>query len=149
MSLQRGRITGEEAKDAPPWKPVLNPGVDLRGLPLTPEEGFIASRLDGATDLHGLSLITGLSPERIETALERLIALGAVSRPEDLDEGQPVAREENGGAHRDPYETPLPPPAPAGRAARAKTAPEPGPSPPPLHPLPPRIHPPPRTPPLP
>src|SRR5258708_454931 len=120
MSLQMGRITGEEAKDAPPWKPVLNPGVDLRGLPLTPEEGFIASRLDGATDLHGLSLITGLALERIETALERLISLGAVSRPEDLEEGEPVAREENGGAHRNLYETALHQLAPDERAARAK-----------------------------
>jgi hypothetical protein len=125
MFLQMGRITGEEAKDALPWKPLLNPGVDLRGLPLTPEEGFVASRLDGATDLHGLSLITGLSPERIETALERLVALGAVSRPEGLDDGEPVAREENGGAHRNLYETALHQLAPNERAARAKTAEEP------------------------
>ena len=70
-----------------PWKPVLDSGVDLRGLPLTPEEGFVASRLDGITDLHGLSVVTGLSPERIDAALQRLVSLGAVSPSDALDEG--------------------------------------------------------------
>jgi len=108
-----------------PWKPVLNSGVDLRGLPLTPEEGFVASRLDGITDLHGLSVVTGLSPERIEAALERLVSLGAVSPLEDLDEGEPVASDEPASAPRKLYETVLHQLAAEERAARAKAAEEP------------------------
>ena len=68
-------------KSDPPWKPSLDPGIDLLGLPLTPEEGFVASRLDGATDAHGLAIVTGLPPERIEAALEKLASFGAVARP--------------------------------------------------------------------
>ena len=108
-----------------PWKPVLNPGVDLRGLPLTPEEGFVASRLDGITDLHGLSVVTGLSPERIEAALERLVSLGAVSPPEALDEGEPGATDEPAGTHRKLYETALRQLAAEERVARAEAAEEP------------------------
>ena len=104
---------------------MLTPGVDLRGLPLTPEEGFVASRLDGATDLHALSIVTGLSPERVEAALERLVSLGAVSAPEVLDEGEPVASDEPAGTHRELYETVLRQLAPDERATRAKGAEEP------------------------
>jgi hypothetical protein len=108
-----------------PWKPVLNPGVALLGLPLTPEEGFIASRLDGITDLHGLSVVTGLSPERVQAALERLVSLGAVSAPEVLDEGEPAAGDEPAGMHRKLYDTALRELPVEERAARAKAAEEP------------------------
>jgi len=108
-----------------PWKPVLNPGTDLLGLPLTPEEGFVASRLDGVTDLHGLSVGTGLSPERIEAALEKLVSLGAVSPPEVLDEEEPAAKDEPAGVHRKLYETTLHQLAAEERAARARAAEEP------------------------
>ena len=104
---------------------MLTPGVDLRGLPLTPEEGFVASRLDGATDLHALSIVTGLSLERVEAALERLVSLGAVSAPEVLDEGEPMASDEPAGTHRELYETVLRQLAPDERATRAKAAEEP------------------------
>src|SRR3954470_11615577 len=66
------------------WKPALTPGIDLRGLPLTPEEGFVASRLDGLTDLHGISVGTGLSAERVAAALDRLRAPGAGAAPPGL-----------------------------------------------------------------
>jgi hypothetical protein len=108
-----------------PWKPVLNPGVSLLGLPLTPEEGFLASRLHGITDLHGLSIVTGLSPQRIEAGLERLVSLGAVSAPEVLGEGEPAAGDEPAGMHRKLYETVLHQLAAEERAARAKVAEEP------------------------
>ncbi len=64
-----------------PWKPLLTPGVDLRALPLTAEEGFVASRLDGTTDVHGLILLTGLMPDKLDAALARLTELGAVQPP--------------------------------------------------------------------
>ena len=104
---------------------MLDPGVDLRGLPLTPEEGFIASRLDGFTDLHGLSVVTGLSPERVETALAKLVSLGAVSPPQVVEEDESVAADEPAGTHRSLYETALRQLPAAERAARAKAAEEP------------------------
>jgi hypothetical protein len=118
-------VEGRDQKQTAPWKPVLNPSVALLGLPLTPEEGFIASRLDGITDLHGLSVVTGLSPERIEAALEKLVSLGAVSAPEVLDEGEPAAGDERAGMHRKLYETALRQLPAEERAARAKAAEEP------------------------
>jgi hypothetical protein len=79
----------------PEWKPALNPGVDLRGLPLSPEEGFIASRLDGVTDLHGISQVTGMNEASVGAALEKLISHGAVSRPEGAEASEaPEAAEE-------------------------------------------------------
>lgn len=108
-----------------PWKPSLNSGVELRDLPLTPEEGFVASRLDGNTDLHGLSVVTGLSPERVEAALEKLASLGAVTRPEVADEDEPAGAEEPAGTHRALYESSLRQLPAADRAARARTAEEP------------------------
>jgi len=112
------------------WKPTLNPGVDLRGLPLTPEEGFIASRLDGATDLHGISITTGLTKESIGAALEKLIAHGAISPPdeqpaEEAKEDEPHTQNAAAGIHRKLYETRLRQLTSGERTARAKSALEP------------------------
>lgn len=113
-------------EQAPPWKPSLNAGVELRALPLTPEEGFIASRLDGATDLHALSQVTGLSAERIGTALEKLVSLGAVSAAAVIAEAdEPEAEDEPSGTHRHLYETALRKLPPEERAAKAKAAADP------------------------
>jgi hypothetical protein len=132
-------VQRDEEPDSP-WKPSLNAGVELRGLPLTPEEGFIASRLDGATDLRGLSQVTGLPPERIGTALEKLVSLGAVTRVEvppvevppvepadgEVPDGeQPEAADEPSGTHRQLYETSLGQLSAEERAAKARAAQEP------------------------
>jgi hypothetical protein len=123
------------------WKPSLNPGVALLDLSLTPEEGFVAYRLDGATDLQGLAVATGLPLERVEAALEKLVSLGAVSpRPdtprevpaeppaepdsEDDEDAEPTD-EPAAGTHRNLYETSLRQLAPDERAAKAKAAEEP------------------------
>ncbi|HEX4386229.1 MAG TPA: hypothetical protein VH083_24910 [Myxococcales bacterium] len=84
----------------PEWKPALNPGVDLRGLPLTPEEGFIASRLDGATDLHGISQVTGMNEASVGAALEKLISHGAVSRPKGAEPAESVEASEALGSEQ-------------------------------------------------
>jgi hypothetical protein len=118
-------LAERDKPQAEPWKPLLNPGLDLRSLPLTPEEGFVASRLDGATDVHGLSIVTGLAPERVEAALERLVSLGAVSGPEVPDEGEDAASDEPAGTHRELFETTLHQLPAEERAARAKAAQEP------------------------
>jgi hypothetical protein len=41
-------------------------------------QGFVASRIDGATDLHGLAQVTNLSDAQVEILLHELAALGAV-----------------------------------------------------------------------
>jgi len=111
--------------DPAPWKPSLKTDVDLTALPLTPEEGFVASRLDGNTDLHGLSLVTGLPPDRVEAALEKLVSLEAVSPPEGADDDEPVTADEPASTHRKLYETSLRQLAADQRAARARLAEEP------------------------
>ncbi|MBJ6764660.1 hypothetical protein JGU66_28150 [Myxococcaceae bacterium JPH2] len=60
------------------WIPQLAPGVDLRSLPLGPEEGFVLSRLDGRTRARDLQALTGLPTERIHAILTRLVAQGAL-----------------------------------------------------------------------
>lgn len=60
------------------WIPKLNPAVDLRKLTLSPEEGFVLSRLDGATPARNLPALTGLPVERLRTILTRLITEGAL-----------------------------------------------------------------------
>jgi len=121
-------LTQRDEAQTAPWKPSLSPGVDLRSLPLTPEEGFVASRLDGVTDLHGLSIVTGLPPERVEAALEKLVSLGAVPAPEvaeDDDDEETEEREAPSGTHRQLYETTLRELGAEERIARAKAAEEP------------------------
>ena len=54
-------------------------GIDLRGLPLNPQEAFVLSRVDGTLSESDLVLLTGLEPADVQRALERLAALGALS----------------------------------------------------------------------
>jgi hypothetical protein len=60
------------------WTPKPNPSARLEKLPLTPEEGFVLSRLDGATAVRHLPALTGFPPERIQAILARLVSQGAV-----------------------------------------------------------------------
>jgi curved DNA-binding protein CbpA len=62
--------------------PRLLPGTDLRGLPLSPAEAFVVSRIDGSTSISEIAEETGKSPEQVQELLERLVALGAVSLEE-------------------------------------------------------------------
>ncbi|MEJ7730491.1 MAG: DnaJ domain-containing protein [Polyangiaceae bacterium] len=54
------------------------PGCDIRALPLKPSEAYVLSRLDAAIDERELSLLTGLPPEEVASALDRLHSLGAI-----------------------------------------------------------------------
>ena len=60
------------------WTPKLNLSAPLEQLPLSPEEGFLLSRLDGLTPVRQLPALTGFSPERVQALLTRLVAHGAV-----------------------------------------------------------------------
>lgn len=59
--------------------PRLSPGVDIKSLPLKPAEAFLLSRIDGIVDERELGLITGLSGDSVETGVNRLLELGAVT----------------------------------------------------------------------
>ncbi|WNG23110.1 hypothetical protein F0U62_02965 [Cystobacter fuscus] len=63
------------------WRPKPIPLTALARLPLTAEEGFVLSRLDGATPVRHLTALTGLPPERIQAIIARLLTLGAVLPP--------------------------------------------------------------------
>jgi curved DNA-binding protein CbpA len=62
--------------------PRLLPGTDLRGLPISPAEAFVVSRIDGATSIAEIAEETGKSLEEVHELLERLVALGALSLDE-------------------------------------------------------------------
>jgi len=57
--------------------PRLIEGVDLTALPLSPLEGFVLSRIDGAATVRVLADLTNLPEDEVFTMAERLIELGA------------------------------------------------------------------------
>src|SRR5262245_37998900 len=59
--------------------PQLAPGWASRALSLSPAEGFLLSRIDGATPWTLLREIGGLAPEQADRCLERWVADGLVS----------------------------------------------------------------------
>jgi tetratricopeptide (TPR) repeat protein len=77
-------------------------GVDMRRLPIGPEEAFILSRIDGRTSETDIVAETGLEPGRVRKSLERLAELGAIAFG--------------------PAPEPLPPPPGAGHHAAARPA---------------------------
>lgn len=54
------------------------PGCDIRSLPLRPSEAYLLSRIDSAVSERDLCLITGLSQAEVQSALDRLLELGAI-----------------------------------------------------------------------
>jgi DNA-binding MarR family transcriptional regulator len=60
------------------WKPRVRPGLRWESLLLTPEEGFLLSRVDGATSVSALRQLTGMSAARVEELLGRLEQHGAI-----------------------------------------------------------------------
>src|SRR5262245_51362910 len=59
--------------------PQLAPGWEKRALSLSPAEGFLLSRIDGATPWTLLREIGGLAPEQADRCLERWVADGLVT----------------------------------------------------------------------
>ena len=76
--------------------PQLVDGWESQGLRLTPSEGFLLSRIDGATPWTSLRQIAGMPADEVDACLERWIAQGIVAvapgppvrqGPGDLDPG--------------------------------------------------------------
>jgi curved DNA-binding protein CbpA len=57
--------------------------VDVRTLPLDPEEAFVLSRVDGKSHEAAIAMATGLELDRVSGHLRRLATLGAVHNPSE------------------------------------------------------------------
>ncbi|MGE0325669.1 MAG: DnaJ domain-containing protein [Polyangiaceae bacterium] len=80
--------------------PQMVPGVDMRSLPIGPEEAFVLSRIDGRSPLSEIAASTGMTQEHVSEILTRLARLGAVAYGDTKPEPKPVAEpsEIQGGA---------------------------------------------------
>ena len=58
--------------------PRIGPGVDPTRLELTPAEGYLLSRIDGATSWTHLRAIGGIAPQEVDRCLERWVAEGVL-----------------------------------------------------------------------
>lgn len=61
--------------------PMLVAGVDVYSLPLSTMEGFVLSRVDGASRVEDIAMMTGVPEPDLAGILERLEGLGAVVLP--------------------------------------------------------------------
>jgi hypothetical protein len=91
------------------WKPVARPARDPASAQLSPLEGYLLSRIDGATSVNELAQISGLAPEALWPILERLGREGAIDAPP--------------GVPPTPAPAPAPTPAPTAMAMALAPAP--------------------------
>jgi curved DNA-binding protein CbpA len=73
--MQTARAGRQQAEQRVPR---LAPGWERCGLTLSPAEGFLLSRIDGATPWALLREIGGLAPKEADSCLERWVAAGLV-----------------------------------------------------------------------
>jgi len=66
-------------KRTQPPIPTIKQGVDLRAVSLSPEEGFVFSRIDGRTKVPEIAALTGRTPTQAEQILTRLAKLGLIA----------------------------------------------------------------------
>jgi hypothetical protein len=97
------------------WKPAVTRS-DPSALPLTPEDAYVLSRIDGATTVDELAMLTGLPAESVRDTLSRLAAAGAIEGPPPADAGATHRQLFEAALHALPVEV---------REARAATASEP------------------------
>jgi hypothetical protein len=106
---------------ARPWIPRPAPPERVLGLPLGSREGYVLSRIDGATDVDQLAQVTGLSAEEVRASLDHLVREGAIQPPEP----GPASAEPPGATHRQLFETRLHPRPEDERAHLAAVAADP------------------------
>lgn len=73
--------------------PCLVEGVDMRQLPLGPEEAFVMTRVDGRSSEADIAAATGLDAERVRASLTRLVELGAVRYDVEFSGSSPPPRQ--------------------------------------------------------
>lgn len=74
--------------------PRLVAGIDIRTLPLKPEDAFVLSRIDGTTSVRDIGYCTGLPESTVESSLHVLERLGVVDyheRPRTISAATAVA----------------------------------------------------------
>lgn len=74
----RGGSPGAAPRPMQPRIPSPVPGVNVTSLPLGTLEGFVLSRVDGATTVDDIAMMSGIELPRLLSILERLAELGAV-----------------------------------------------------------------------
>ncbi len=98
----------------------LSPECDPTSLELTPAEGFLLSRIDGATPWRLLREIGGLAPERadecIKDGLERGVIVGDSVEPPTSD------RQSSGGSERPQAASPSPLPEAGSESSNTGTS---------------------------
>jgi hypothetical protein len=116
------------------WVPRPSAVERVLGLALSAREGYVLSRIDGATDVEQLAHLTGLSSEEIRVVLDRLVEQGAIEPPEGAaaaSRPDPVAPpgapelEPAEATHRQLFETRLRPRSEEERQRLAPVAEEP------------------------
>jgi hypothetical protein len=123
---------------APRWVPRAAPAERVVALELNAREGFVLSRIDGATDVEQLRLMTGLDHGEIGAILDRLVQAGAIEPQAPSPPAPPAAalarppaagvasdNEAFGSTHRQLFETRFHPRPEDERAALAKNAEDP------------------------
>jgi tetratricopeptide (TPR) repeat protein len=98
-------------------KPV--PGTDFASTPLTAQEGFVLSRVDGSLPLGMLCQITGLGQKATCDILRRLAELGLIQLGDQPPPSKPAPRAETPQEGRPRRDTPTDTQIPAEMAARA------------------------------
>jgi curved DNA-binding protein CbpA len=69
--------------------PSLVEGVDMKTLPIGPEEAFVLTRVDGRSNEADISAATGLASDRVAQSLQRLVELGAVRFGDAVEQPPP------------------------------------------------------------
>jgi hypothetical protein len=108
------------------WRPKIR-SIDWSSLDLTPEDAFVLSRVDGATDMDQLAQLSGLAPADVGRVLERLVQKGLVEGPPGPAPPVPpgAAPDAAHATHRELFERTLHSLEPDARAGMAATATEP------------------------
>jgi len=78
--------------------PLVCEGVDLKGLNITPEEGFILSRLDGELRVRHLVMATGLALEQALKLIGGLVEKKIIILREPKPKKEPEAKKEKAKA---------------------------------------------------
>jgi hypothetical protein len=124
----RGSTAIRSTVSSPPsddWRPVPTPGRDPAALDLTPQDAYVLSRVDGATTVQELAMLTGLTAESLREILQRLVGAGAIAGPPADAPAEPEGEPAAGATHRQLFETTLHALPVEAREARAATAAEP------------------------
>jgi hypothetical protein len=123
------------------WRPVPSSRPDPAALRLTPLDAYVLSRIDGATSVAELALISGMDAPALRAILERLAREGAIEPPPGSDaprvagappaaaqedpESQDASGQAAAATHRQLFETKLHPLSEGERERLAVTAGEP------------------------